>query len=95
MMRKARTPLPPRRPRWRRAVLGLALVAALGVGGWWVAPRGTASGGTPRLVVDRTDLDLGAFAFQEPARAVFTLGNAGDGVLKVVEVLPVKALKGC
>lgn len=71
------------------------MVAALGVGAWWVAPSGTASGGTPRLVVDRTDVDLGTFAFQAPARAVFTLSNAGDGVLKVVEVLPVKALKGC
>lgn len=94
-MRRDGTGLQRLRRRWRATVLGLGVVAALGVGAWWVAPSGTASAGTPRLVVDRTDVDLGAFAFQQPARAVFTLSNAGHGVLKVVEVLPVRALKGC
>lgn len=83
----------PRRPGWRRAAFGvLVLVAAGGGGLWWLWD---AFGGTPRLVVDQTEVDLGALPFEAPARVVFTLTNAGDGLLKIADVPPVRVLKGC
>lgn len=84
----------PRRSSWRWVVAGgvlLVAVAAL----WWLSEAQKPSGGTPRLVVDRTEIDLGYFHFEKRARAVFTLSNAGDGPLRVLDVPPVKALKGC
>ena len=84
---------PPRRPGWRRAAFGvLVLVAAGGGGLWWLWD---AFGGTPRLVVDRTEVDLGALPFEAPATVVFTLTNAGDGLLKIADVPPVRVLEGC
>lgn len=43
--------------------------------------RGWAVVGTPRVAVDRTEIDLGRLPFEQPARATFTLVNAGDGTL--------------
>jgi hypothetical protein len=40
-------------------------------------------------------MDLGDFPFEKMARAVFTLTNAGDGPLKILEVSAVRALQGC
>jgi len=85
-----------RLPMWhweRLAVLGLM---AIGVAGcWWPAKAGEASDGIPRLVVDRTEVDLGDLPFEAPAKAVFTLTNTGDGVLKLAGEPQVKVLKGC
>jgi hypothetical protein len=71
------------------------LVAVGGGAFWWFSEAQDTSGGTPRLVMDRTEVDLGHFPFEAPARAVFTLTNAGDGLLRLTEVPPVKVLKGC
>ncbi|MBI3003363.1 MAG: hypothetical protein HYY54_07085 [candidate division NC10 bacterium] len=88
-------PLPQRRGS-RRAVFGLLVSLAVGGGALWgLWAAWEAFGGTPRLVVDRSEVDLGSLPFEAPATVVFTLTNAGDGLLKVVEVPPVKALKGC
>lgn len=88
--------LPPRRPRWRRAAFGVLVLVAVGGGAlWWRWGAWDAFGGTPRLVVDRTEVDLGALPFEAPARVVFTLTNAGDGLLKIADVPPVRVLKGC
>lgn len=85
-----------RRPRWRWAAFGaLGLVAVIAGAFWWLSEAQDVPGGTPRLVVDRTEVDLGSFRFEAPARVVFTLTNAGDGLLKLREVPPVKVLKGC
>jgi hypothetical protein len=89
-------PMPRRRPRWRWAAAGgVVLVAVIAVGLWWFSEARDIAGGTPRLVVDRTEVDLGILRFEVPARVVFTLANTGDGLLKLREVPPVKVLKGC
>jgi hypothetical protein len=87
---------PRRRPRWRWAALGGVILVAVGAAAfWWFSEVQDASGGTPRLVVDREVVDLGYLPFEAPARVVFTLTNAGDGSLKLAEVPPVRVLKGC
>ena len=85
-----------RGPGWRRAALGAALLAAVaGAAAGWLSQAGSASGDTPRLVIDRTEVDLGRLPFEARARAVFTFTNGGGGVLTILDVPPVKALKGC
>ena len=86
----------PHRSRWHS--VGLILAAAAGVAAiafWWIQGAQTASGGTPRLVADRTEMDLGDFPFEKMARAVFTLTNAGNGPLRILDVSAVRALQGC
>lgn len=87
---------PRRRPRWRWAALAGIVLVAVGAGAfWWFSEAQDTSGGTPRLVMDRTEVDLGYLPFEAPARVVFTLTNAGDGLLRLADVPPVKVLKGC
>ena len=87
---------PPRKTRSHRVALGaLALVAIGAIMVWWLWTAPEVSGGTPHLVLDREVVDLGYFRFDTPARVVFTLTNAGDGVLKLADVPRVKAVKGC
>lgn len=87
---------PTQRARWRWAALGAVALVAVGAAAfWWVSERPDASGGTPKLVVDRAEVDLGYLPFEAPARAVFTLTNAGDGALRLTDALRVKVLKGC
>ncbi|HSF29483.1 MAG TPA: hypothetical protein VLK82_03285 [Candidatus Tectomicrobia bacterium] len=62
---------------------------------WWPAEAGDASEGAPRLVVDRTEIDLGDLPYGQRTTAVFTLTNAGQGVLKIIEDPAVEAIKGC
>jgi hypothetical protein len=83
----------PKARRAARVALGLIAVGAAGL--WWPAQAGAASSGTPRLVVDRTEIDLGDLLFDQRATAVFTLTNAGNGVLNIIEEPPVEVVKGC
>jgi hypothetical protein len=77
-------------------ILGaLGLVTLAVAGAWWRSPSPETSNGTPRLVLDREAVDLGFFPFEAPARAVFTLTNAGDGPLRLADVPRVSVLKGC
>jgi hypothetical protein len=62
---------------------------------WWLSEAQKPSGATPRLVADKTEVDLGDFPFDKMARAVFTLTNGGEGPLKILDVSPVRALQGC
>jgi len=72
------------------------VLVAVGAGAfWWFSEAQDTSGGTPRLLMDRTEVDLGYLPFEAPARVVFTLTNAGDGLLRLADVPPVKVLKGC
>jgi hypothetical protein len=77
-------------------VLGtLVLVAVSGVATWWYSASPDASSGTPRLVVDRTDVNLGYLRYKSPARVTFTLTNAGDAPLVLTEVPHVIVKAGC
>lgn len=85
----------PGRRTWR-VILAAAIVVGLAGGAlWlWLASR-EADAGTPRLAVDRTEVDLGYQRFDTLARVVFTLTNAGDGPLRLSEVPRVRVAAGC
>ena len=78
-----------------RVVVAVAVVVVLAgaLGAWWW--MAAAASGTPRLAVDRTEIDLGDFPFGARATATFTLANTGDAPLRIVDLPPVKALEGC
>jgi len=79
----------------RAIVVVVVAVVVLGVGGWWLWP-GTSptAGGTPKLALDRTEIDLGYLRFETPAYAAFTITNTGDGPL-TLEPSRVRAVQGC
>jgi hypothetical protein len=77
---------------WALAAAAGAVI--LGAGALW-RPSGETVEGTPRLVVDTETIDLGGLPFAAPARAVFTLANAGTGLLRIVEAPRVVLAKGC
>ena len=83
-----------RRWGWRWTVAGAILAIAVAAA-WWISEAQRPAAGAPRLVADRTEMDLGDFPFEKMARAVFTLTNGGDGPLKILDVSPVRALQGC
>ena len=93
-LRARQSPLQLPKGRWA-ALVALGLIAVGAAGLWWPAEAGEASSGAPRLVVDRTEIDLGDLAFDQRATAVFTLTNAGNGVLNIIEEPPVEVIKGC
>jgi hypothetical protein len=72
-------------------VRALLFVALSGAVFWGLS----GSSGTPRLVVDRTEADLGYRSFGVPAQVVFTLTNAGDGPLRLKDVPRVIVKAGC
>src|SRR5574341_1450286 len=74
----------PRRSSWRWVVAGGVLLVAVGAFCWFSEAQ-RPSGGTPRLVVDRSEIDLGYFPYGRWATAVFKLSNAGDGTLRLTE----------
>jgi hypothetical protein len=73
----------------------VAVALAGGVARWRWANQDAAAAGTPRLAVDRTEVDLGYRRFNTAARVVFTLTNAGDAPLQLAEVPQVRAVRGC
>lgn len=83
-------------PRWHWGVLGGAAFVLLLIGFfWWSMSSQVARGGSPQLVVDRHEVDLGTLRYNALALAEFTLTNVGDGVLKIADEPVVKAVKGC
>ena len=93
-LRAKQSPLLLPKGRWA-ALVALGLIAVGAVGLWWPAQAGDASSGAPRLVLDRTEIDLGDLPFDQRATAVFTITNAGNGVLNIIEEPPVEVVKGC
>ncbi len=92
------TEAPRARRGWRRATIGLAVAAVLlAAGAAWLRGSGpdVAAAGTPRLAVDRTEVDLGYRRYDSPARVAFRLTNDGDAPLRLTEVPRVKAVQGC
>jgi hypothetical protein len=85
-----------RRTARRAAVVTIVVLIGLAGGVWWLraGPKET-EGGTPRIAVDRGDIELGYLRFESPARVVFALRNDGDGPLRLREVPLVKAVAGC
>lgn len=79
------------------AVVAATVVALIGVAFWlWPTPGPTTTGaGTPRVAVDRTEIDLGRLPFDRQALATFTLTNLGDGPLTLEGSPPVRAVQGC
>jgi hypothetical protein len=94
---RKRTTSTARRDHSRPALLvgALVLVGLIATAGWWLSAPREARGGTPKLVVDRESIDLGPLAFNTPARATFTLTNAGDSALVIEGIPRVHAVKGC
>lgn len=89
---------PPGRHRsWLRGTVAGALLAAAAAGGvgWWATMESGTAVGSPRLLADRTDIDLGYLRFDQPARAAFTLANAGDGALRLAGEPRVVLRAGC
>lgn len=87
---------PPRHTGWRRVTLGALGLLAVGAAAFWgLSGTPDTSGGTPRLVVDRTEIDLGYRRFDTPVRAAFTLTNTGTGMLRLREAPPVILRAGC
>jgi hypothetical protein len=82
--------------KWRGVALGMLALVAVGAYAFsWHAHLADAAAGTPRLVVDRTEVDLGYLRFGVRARTTFALSNAGDGILRIEEVPRVIAKAGC
>ena len=89
---------PHQRPlRWRRGSLVVAVaigvVSAAMYANWPAASLPTS--GTPRMVVDRTVIDFGDVPYERFVDAVFTVTNAGNGVLTIGKRPAVSATKGC
>jgi hypothetical protein len=76
-------------------VAGLAVLGFGGALAWRAFESPRASAGSPRLALDRTDVDVGYQRFDTPVRVVFTLTNTGDGPLRVLETPPVRVVAGC
>jgi hypothetical protein len=75
-------------------VVAALVIVVAAIASWWTLGRRAAEG-TPRLRVDREVIDLGEVPFSVPARATFTLTNAGAGPLVILEPPRVKVLQGC
>lgn len=95
---KGRSPLPGGHRslrRWRLTVSALFVLALAAGAFWFGTERSDSSGGTPRLVVDRREIDLGVLPFDAPTRVTFVLTNVGDGPLTIKGSPRVEAIQGC
>lgn len=90
---KKRPNKPRKASRPRAVLLTVAVLVVLGLGGWWLWPEASA-GGTPKLALDRTEIDLGYLRFNAPAHAAFTITNTGDGLL-TLKPGRVRVVQGC
>ena len=87
----------PQRPYWLWAVVAAAVL--LVVGGLSIllisGDSNTTSGGTPKLVVDQTEIDEGYVKLNTSVRTSFTIRNEGDGLLRVLGEPQVQLVEGC
>jgi hypothetical protein len=77
------------------AVGALLLIGVGAAAFWWLSEAQNSLAGKPRLMVDRTEVDLGDLPFNAPAKVVFTLTNAGGSPLDLSDNPPVRAVTGC
>lgn len=105
MSKKSRTKKqpapPPRRLPWLWLVAGgTVLLIVGGLAAMWGWP-GTGPAvtpvvsGSPRLDVDRTEVDEGYIKLGRTIRTTFTLANVGDQPLKILETPQVELVEGC
>jgi hypothetical protein len=88
-------PRPPQRRGWRWVTSGALALIVVGASALWWSAGSPDAAGRPRLIVDRTDVDLGDVRFETTARVIFTLSNAGDAPLRLKEIPRVVAKAGC
>ena len=85
------------RPYWLWVVVAAAVL--LVVGGLSMllisGDSNTTSGGTPKLVVDQTEIDEGYVKLNTSVRTSFTIRNEGDGLLRVLDEPQVQLVEGC
>jgi hypothetical protein len=84
-----------RLPSWSWVALGLISVVIVATARLWWPVGHEVAAGSPRLVVDRTEVNLGKRRYDTPAKAAFTLSNVGDSVLTILEEPTVAVVKGC
>lgn len=53
------------------------------------------AGGSPRLTVDRTEIDEGSLAFETPVETTFRLSNVGNQPLQILGEPQVSLVEGC
>lgn len=66
---------------------GLSYILIVGVNG--------SETGTPKLVVDRNEVDEGYQKLGATVHTTFKLRNEGDGTLRIVDQPQVKVVEGC
>jgi hypothetical protein len=74
-------------------VAGAVLLVAGGLAILWNGSQATT--GSPRLTVDKTEVDEGYVKLETPVRSEFTLTNVGDGPLQIVGEPQVQLVEGC
>lgn len=99
--RRVASPPPPKRFPWLWLTIGAALVlVAGGLGLVWSSSADTpavtpAVNGSPRLAVDRTEVDEGYIKLNTVVRSTFQLSNVGDQPLKIIGEPWVELIEGC
>lgn len=84
-----------RRSWWLWAVAAAVILVVGGLSYILIIGPNTLETGTPKLVVDRTEVDEGYQKLGATVRTTFKLRNEGDATLRVVDQPQVKAVEGC
>lgn len=58
-------------------------------------PRGGEPEAAPLITANQTQIDLGELKINQPARAAFTIGNAGEGRLVFSQEPVIEVVTGC
>ncbi len=84
------------RPSWWLWAVAAAVILVVGGLSYMliVGVNGTETG-TPKVVVDRTEVDEGYQKLGATVRTMFKLRNEGDATLRVLGEPQVKAVEGC
>jgi hypothetical protein len=75
-------------------IAGVLLLTNLGRGST-VSTGPSKVGGQPKLALDRQEIDFGKVPLDIPVTAVFTISNAGDAPLKILNEPVVEVKQGC
>lgn len=99
---RSRKPAPPHQPSWLPLIAGGAvLLIIVGLAIWWTSSNSgsatapQASGGAPRLAVDRTTVDEGYLKLGTSIQTTFRLSNVGTQPLQILGEPQVQLVEGC